>query len=127
MGKVLVIRKPDRTIHKVPIANKAVLMNLNNKKEEGKKWKIEEMDEEEADKLPFIDENYISPTQAVDKVKEQDLVIADKDNKIAELEAKLAMLNNTSNVDSQQSMGNGDANDLQQSIDNADAKKGKGK
>lgn len=90
MGKVLVIRKADKTIHKVPLGNKAALMAYNNLQPENVKWKMEEMDEDEAEKLPFIDENYISAADAQQKAKELEATVSEKDAKIAELEALLA-------------------------------------
>jgi FMN-dependent NADH-azoreductase len=93
MAKVLVIRKTDKTIHKVPLSNKASLMAYNNLQPEGKKWKFEEMDEAEAEKLPFIDESYVTAAEAQDKAKELELAVEEKDALIAELNAKLAALN----------------------------------
>jgi hypothetical protein len=93
MEKVLVIRKTDKTIHKVPLSNKASLMAYNNLQPEGKKWKFEEMDEDEAAKLPFIDESYVTAAEAQDKAKELENVVGEKDARIAELEALLAAKN----------------------------------
>ena len=86
MGNVLVVRKPDRTIHQVPIANKARLMGYNNRLPKRDQWRIEVMDEEAAKKLPYLDANYVSAAEAQGKLQE-------KDEKIKELEAKLAALN----------------------------------
>lgn len=86
MAKVLVVRKPDRTIHQIPMSNKAKVLGYNNRLARRDQWQIEEMDEEEAAKLPFFDTNYVSPAEAQSKIKE-------KDDKIKELEAKLALLN----------------------------------
>lgn len=93
MSKVLVIRKPDATIHKVSIANKASLMAHSNRLPEGQKWKFEEMDESEAEKLPFIDDSYVSAGEAQVKLKAMESEAADKDAKIKELEAMLAEKN----------------------------------
>jgi hypothetical protein len=93
MAKVLVIRKTDKTIHKVPLANKARLLAFNNRNPEGKKWKFEEMDEDEAAKLPFIDESYVTAAEAQDKAKELEITVSEKDAKIAELEKLLAEKN----------------------------------
>jgi hypothetical protein len=90
MEKVLVIRKPDRTIHKVSLANKAALMAYNNLQPDSLKWTFEEMDEDKADKLPFIDDNYIASADAHTKAKELAVTVSEKDAKIAELEALLA-------------------------------------
>jgi hypothetical protein len=93
MATVLVIRKTDKTIHKVALENKARLMAFSNRLPEGQKWKFEEMDEKEADKLPFIDESYVTAAEAQDKAKELEGVVSEKDAKIAELEKLLAAKN----------------------------------
>jgi hypothetical protein len=93
MAKVLVIRKTDKTVHVVPMTNKATLMSYNNRLPETEKWKFEEMDEDEAAKLPFIDESYVTAAEAQDKVQELATVVSEKDAKILELEAQLAALN----------------------------------
>ncbi len=99
MAKVLVIRKQDKTIHISPIENKASLLAYNNKQSEGTKWKIEEMDEDEAAELPYIDESYVSAAEAVSKskaltalVNQKDEALSQKDQLIAEMEAKIAAL-----------------------------------
>lgn len=94
MAKVLVIRKTDKTIHKAPLANKAVLTAHNNRLPAGKKWVIEEMEEDEAAKLPFIDDAYVTAAEATNKLKAIEKSVEQKDSKIAELEAKLAALGN---------------------------------
>jgi hypothetical protein len=99
MSKVLVVRKPDKTIHKVPLANKATLMAFNNRLPDAEKWKFEEMEEAEADKLPFIDESYVTAAEAQDKAKELEATVYEKDAKIAELEALLAEKNNEAQQD----------------------------
>lgn len=76
MGKILVIRKPDRTIHKVALENKPALMSFSSRLSAGQKWKFEEMEEEEAAKLPFIDNNYVSPAEAQDKLSEAQREVA---------------------------------------------------
>jgi len=86
MAKVLVVRKPDRSIHQIPISNKAKIMGYNNRLPTRDQWQIEEMDEEKAKKLPFIDSSYVTASEAQGK-------LAEKDDKIKELEAKLAALN----------------------------------
>lgn len=90
MAKVLIIRKTDKTIHQVAIANKATLMAYNNRLPAGKKWIIEEMEEKEAAKLPFIDDAYVTAAEATQKLKQLEKSAEAKDNKIAELEALLA-------------------------------------
>lgn len=88
--KALVVRKPDRTVHVVPLGNKSYLQAQNNRLPADKRLRFEEMDEEEALKLPFFDENYISPSAAQDKLKVVENDLLEKDTRIAELEAKLA-------------------------------------
>ena len=99
MSKVLVIRKQDKTIHISPMENKGSLLAYNNKQSEGTKWKIEEMDEDEAKELPYIDESYVSASEAITKskaltalVNEKDQALSQKDQLIAEMEAKIAAL-----------------------------------
>lgn len=82
---VLVIRKPDRTIHKVPIENKGVLMSMMMHMDPEKKWGIEEMAYDKAMKLPFIDENYVTAGEATELLNEKDQQIAEL---MAQLEAK---------------------------------------
>lgn len=82
MAKVLIVRKPDRTIHQVPIGNKANLMAFSNRLPEGQRWSFEVMDEEKAKDLPAIDPNYITAGEAVTKLK-------GAESRIAELEAML--------------------------------------
>ncbi len=90
MSKVIVVRKTDKTIHKAPLANKAALQAYNNRLPAEQKWIIEEMDEKEADKLPFIDSAYVTASEAVTKVKDLETTVSAKDARIAELEALLA-------------------------------------
>lgn len=91
MAKVLVIRKTDKTIHKVNLNNKATLMAYNQRSKLG--WKFEEMEEEEANKLPFIDESYVTAAEAQTKVKQLEAATEEKDAQIAALQAQLAALN----------------------------------
>ena len=93
MAKVLVIRKTDKTIHKVALDNEARLRAFSNRLPEGQRWKFEGMEEEEADKLPFIDESYVTAAEAQDKAKVLEITVTEKDAKIAELEALLAAKN----------------------------------
>ncbi len=88
--KVLVIRKTDGTIHQVPVENKAKIMSLNNKMPKSDQWSIEEISEEEAAKLPFIDKDYVTGAEAQVKVKDLESEISDKDALIARLEKQLA-------------------------------------
>ena len=89
MATVLVIRKPDKTIHKVPLDNKAALISYNNRLPAGLKWKFEEIEEEEAMKLPFIDESYVTVAEAQDKANEFADTINRQAERLKELEALL--------------------------------------
>lgn len=90
MLKVLKITKPDKSIHVAPLGVKSRLQAHNSRLPASQKWKIEEIDEDEAKKLPFRDENYVSGAEAQIKVSELQKAAADKDTKIAELESELA-------------------------------------
>ncbi len=92
MAKVLVIRKSDKTVHQVPLGNKASLMAYSNRLPRDKQWKFEELEEAEAKKLPFIDESYVTAAEAQGKVKEMETTLAQKDAQLADLQAKLAAL-----------------------------------
>lgn len=93
MSKVLVIRKTDKTIHQVPIENKARLMAYSNRLPVGQKWSFEVMDEKDAKDLPFFDKDFVTGGEAVLKLKSLEESAATKDAKIAELEAMLSALN----------------------------------
>lgn len=71
-------------------------MAYNNRLPKGEKWNFEEMDEEEAAKLPFIDPAYVTAGEAQVKVKDLEGQVSEKDQKIAELEAMLAAINSGS-------------------------------
>jgi len=88
MAKVLIIRKTDKSIHQVPVVNKAALIAYSNRSNLG--WKFEEMDEEEAAELPFIDLEYVTPSEAQSKLPETLKENEDLKAKLAELESKLA-------------------------------------
>lgn len=76
-NKVLVVTKPDGTTHIMPVANKASLMSYNSQlKNPAEKWKFEEMDEEEAQKLPYKRTDFVSPVNAQAKLAEKDAEIA---------------------------------------------------
>lgn len=99
MSKVLVIRKPDKTVHSVPLSNKSRLLAYNKNLPDTHKWTFEEMEEELASKLPFIDESFVSAAEAIIKVKDLEGTLAERqavlDSKNEELEtanAKLAEL-----------------------------------
>lgn len=101
MGKVLVVRKADKTVHRVPLANKPALMAMNNTAPAGQKWSFEEMDEEEAKKLPFIDENYVTGAEAVKKLEEVSKESDAKDEIIRQLKEELAGKSGTISVPKQ--------------------------
>jgi hypothetical protein len=90
MAKVLKITKADKTVHVVPMVNKAFYQAYNNRQPVSKKWKVEEIDEEDAKNLPFIDESHTSPLEAVQKVSKLQASLADKDAEIEALKAQLA-------------------------------------
>lgn len=92
MSKVIKITKPDKTIHVAPLGVKNRLQAHNNRLPANQKWKIEEIDEEEAKKLPFRDENYVSGAEAQIKVSELQKASAEKDAEIEKLKKKLAAL-----------------------------------
>ena len=97
--KVLVVRKPDATIHVVPVANQVALQAHSNRLKE--KWSFELMDEDEANKLPHIDPNYIKPADAMLQVKDLKTDNELKEARIKELEALLAGKNGGDNSGSQ--------------------------
>lgn len=88
--KVLVIRKPDASIHVVALVNKASLMLYNKNLKPSDKWTFEEMDEDKAAKLPYIDPHYVSAANASKKVGELESKLSDKDQEIADLKKQLA-------------------------------------
>lgn len=90
--KVLVIRKPDATIHVVELANKSHLMGYNKKLKADQRWTIEEMDREKAELLPHIDPNFVSPAKAVEKLANMENVLSKKDQEIEDLKQQLAKL-----------------------------------
>jgi hypothetical protein len=97
MSKVLKITKPDKTIHVVPTTHKAFYTAQNNRLPADQKWKIEEIDEKDAKDLPFKDENYVTPGEAVGKVKDLQKTVEDKDAEIEALKAQLAAAQGGSN------------------------------
>jgi Na+-translocating ferredoxin:NAD+ oxidoreductase RNF subunit RnfB len=90
MSKVLKITKADKTTHIVPVTNKAFYQAQNNRLPADKKMKIEEISEDEARKVPFIDNDHITGSEAVVKNLELQKSLEDKDAEIAALKAKLA-------------------------------------
>jgi hypothetical protein len=81
--KVLVIRKPDRTIRFVELSNEPALQAHVAKLPEGEKWTFEKMSRGEAEKLGPFDNKYVSPAQA----KSQ---LADANEEIKKLREQLA-------------------------------------
>ncbi len=90
MSKILVVRKSDKTVHRVTLDNKALLMNYSNNLPAGEQWKFEEMDEAAANKLEAIDESYVTAAEAQMKAKDLQKDLTAKDAMIAELQAQLA-------------------------------------
>lgn len=90
MANVIVIRKQDRTIHKSPLANKAFLQAYNNKLPENQKFGIEEMGEEEASKLPYIDESYVTAGEAQKKAAQLEGTVSEQAQLIEQLKAQIA-------------------------------------
>lgn len=84
-NKVLVVTKPDGTTHVMPLSNKARLQSHNSRLPVGQKWKLEEMDEEEAKEIPFIRKDVVNPGNA-------QAIISEKDKEIEELKRKLSAL-----------------------------------
>lgn len=84
--KVLIIRKPDSTVHQVPLENEARLKSLNNMFPTELQWSFEKMDKEEAAKLDFIDPNFVTGVEAVERN-------ADLQKQIDDLKAQLAAAN----------------------------------
>lgn len=92
MSKVLVIRKPDGTIQRTQLRNKATLMALSNRLPVGKQWQFEEMSEDKANALPFIDPDFIPAGEAVNKLKVVTGQLEEKDAEIERLKQQLAGL-----------------------------------
>jgi hypothetical protein len=93
MAKVLKITRQDKTIHIAPLSNKAFLTSFNNRQPAEKRMKIEEVDEEDAKNLPYIDEAYVSAADAQKKVSDLTKEVSDKDAEIAKLKEMLANSN----------------------------------
>lgn len=77
-AKVLVITKPDKSVHVVPVTHKAFYQHNNTLLPDGQKWSIKEVDEDEAKDLPMIDENFVTPLEAVEQttsLKKQNAVL----------------------------------------------------
>ena len=90
MSKLLKITKPDKTVHTAPINSKPFYTSYNRRLPNGKKWKIEEITEEEAKNLGPVDKNHVTGDAAILKVKEVEAQLSVKDKEIAELKALLA-------------------------------------
>lgn len=89
MAKVLKITKQDKTTHVSPLSNKAFLEAFNKRQPGEKRWKIEEIDEAEAEKLPFMDESYVTAGEAQKKLEVLAKESEDKDKEIARLKSLL--------------------------------------
>jgi hypothetical protein len=90
MAKVLKITKTDKTIHVVPMTNKAFYQAFNNRQPADKRWKLEEIDEKDAKDLPFIDDTHVTPAEAVvknQKLQNENEAMAER---IRALEAQIA-------------------------------------
>lgn len=98
MAKILVIRKTDKTIHRAPLTAKVNLQALNNRLPANKKWKIEEMEESEAMKLPYIDDTYITAGEAQVKATKLQSENETLQQQNADLLARLEALEKAGNV-----------------------------
>jgi hypothetical protein len=86
MEKVLKVTKADGTIVVTPLGNKAFYNHLNSRiLNATQQLKFEEISAKEAEKLPRIDDTFVTVKQAQAKVPELQ-------SKIADLEAELAKL-----------------------------------
>jgi len=103
---VLVIRKPDATIHVVELANAAALQQYNNKLRPDQKWKFETMDRTKAAALPHIDPDFVTPAQALQKIDKLNADNTAKDEEIEKLRNQLAALTAGNGSGSAASSGN---------------------
>jgi hypothetical protein len=87
MAKALKVTKEDGTIHIVPISNKASLTHQNNLRPANRKWTLEEIDEKDAQNLPWKDKEFV-PASAKAVVDAKNAEIAELLRKLAEAEAK---------------------------------------
>lgn len=112
MSNVLVVTKPDGSTHTVALHLKSAYQAKNRFLKPHQQFKLEEMSQEEAEKLPF----------KVDFVNESaKSIISEKDAKIAELQAKLDALNKGGVADIKGAAGEnasetGTAGDIEKSI-----------
>lgn len=90
MAKVLMITKPDSTIHVVPLAIKNFWDAHNNRSKPQDRVKMEVIDEKEVEDLPTHDPNYLNPTEAVEAVDTLKKENAEKDAEIEKLRKQLA-------------------------------------
>jgi hypothetical protein len=93
MAKVLKITRADGTNHVLPLTsqNKSFWQKWNSRnKNERDKVTVDEIDEKEAEKLPFKDPNHVTPSQAVVKLDEYKSQLSEKDAEIEGLKALLA-------------------------------------
>lgn len=98
MAKVLKITKSDKTVHVVPMTNKAFYEAYNRRQKGDKKWKLEEIDEEDAKNLKFIDDTHVTPVEATKKLEEKDAEIAALKAKLAKLSGNEAPVDNDAYV-----------------------------
>jgi len=98
MANILKVTKPDKTVHAIPLANKAHLLSFNNRQPADQKWKIEEITEAEAKHLPFIDEDYVTGAEAVKKNTELLEKVQSQEDIITELRNQLAKKGNSGTV-----------------------------
>lgn len=101
MAKILVVTKPDKTVHRMPLANKAGIMQYNNRVKLADRWNIQEMDEEEANALPFVNVDFVADEGAAAKIKAKENELAEKDAQLKALEAKLAELEKATATDAE--------------------------
>lgn len=94
MAKVLKITKSDKTIHVVPLTNKAFYQGYIRRLPADKKWTMEVVNESEVVNHPFIDESFVTPLEGATKAKELQKVLSEKDAEIESLKALLAAQNN---------------------------------
>ncbi|MEX6689221.1 hypothetical protein QTN47_17055 [Danxiaibacter flavus] len=95
MADVLKITKQDKTVHVLPVSNKAFWLGYNKRMPTDRKVKIEVIDEEEAKGLPFYDKSHVSASDALAKLDILEKEGKQKDELIEKLQAQLAASNKT--------------------------------
>lgn len=107
MSKVLVVTKPDGSTHTVALHLKSAYQAKNRFLKPHQQFKLEEMSQEEADKLPFkvafVNESAKS-------------IISEKDAEIAKLKEKLEALNKGGQSEKAIEGEAGTAGDIEKSI-----------